>query len=188
MQRSGCKLSDSSRSIKWCFSRVLHEYHNGKQVLPHLALSYWPQDWLFGMTWIRATDSWGMPLFGVMAPWACLPVLLSCWPHGLQENMTSPSGQLAQQQQKLLSKHPLCIVGCVHVLWIIRNLSHWMGRAKWNRAVFVEVARTLCPVWSTCISVEVLWRALGGSAVCAAMGTEQSSLQAENNQMFLPWL
>lgn len=75
--------------------------------------------------------------------------------------------------------HPAPVI--VRDEWITLNVSHWVSRAESNRAVFVEVAEH-------CVSWLKLWRALGGTAVCATSGTEQPSLGTENNQLFSPWV
>ncbi len=155
----------------------------------------WQQDRLVSRSrqhdWLRAADSWDMPLFRVTAPCARLPASLSCWARGLPEDESSPSWQLAQQQQKLKGPSPnSCPVpAIVYTL----SESYWIRHIEWvvlngNRAVFVEVAGTLCPpVWSLCGSVWSLWRASCSTAVCAP--SEQNRLRhAESSQSFLPWL
>lgn len=147
-------------------------------------------DWspgLIHMNWVRAADSWGVPLFRLTEPYVCLRASPSCWPRasgtGRDESLPPNSGKqtLIRPLPCLLLKCPCCTGDCVRDEWITLNVSHWVSCAESNRAVFVEVAEH-------CVSWLKLWRALGGTAVCATSGTEQPSLGTENNQLSSPWV
>lgn len=175
-----------SKPLSAC--RVLLCLQAFSQVLPRSALTQtgWSTRLIY-MNWVRAAGSWGVPLFRLTEPYVCLRASPSRWPRasgtGRDESLPPNSGKqtLIRPLPCLLLKHPSCTGDFVRDEWITLNVSHWVSRAESNRAVFVEVAEH-------CVSWLKLWRALGGTAVCATSGTEQPSLGTENNQLFSPWV
>lgn len=133
--------------------RVLLCLQAFSQVLPHSALTQpgWSTR-LIHMNWVRAADSWGVPLFRLTEPYVCLRASQSRWPRASgterDESLPPNSGKqtLIWPLLCLLLKHPSCTGDCVCDEWITLNVSHWVSRVcggGWALRVLVEAVKGL---------------------------------------------